>query len=466
MSPLAQRASYVEGNFAPVTEEVSAVDLEVTGTLPAELTGRYLRIGPNPRGPLDPADHHWFLGEGMVHGVRLRDGRAEWYRNRRVLADGHSPNTNVVAHAGRLLALVEAGGVPVSLTHDLAEMAVWDCDGTLAGGYAAHPKVDRATGEMHAVCHTPMCDVVRHVVLDARGSLVHTAEVPLPGRPMVHDIALTASQVVLLDLPVTLSLETLQRMPGATPYSVDRFPYRWDPEHAPRVGLLPRRGSAHEVRWFDASSCYVFHVLGGYDRPDGSVVVDVVRYDTVFRDELRAPADSPPALARWTIHPDGATVGEEVITDRSVEFPRTDPALVGRPHRYGWFSGFGQRGLVLSDDVTRSRVEGFETGPLVKVDTLNGETTVHDLGPGRVSMEPAFVPRPGAVAEDDGWILSVVHDATLDRSELVVLDAGDLAAAPVARVHLPQRVPLGFHGNWVDDAELAEPVPHARTATP
>lgn len=460
MTTTTTRNPYVEGNYGPVPDEVSATDLPVTGQLPRELNGRYLRIGPNPTGPLS-IDHHWFLGEGMVHGIRLRDGRAEWYRNRFVRGDaGEAPNTNVVAHGGRILALVEAGGLPVSIAPDLSRMATWDCDGALRGGFTAHPKIDAGTGELHAITYSPAVADLRYVVLDAAGKATHSTDIAVDDRPMVHDMALTASRIVVLDLPVTLSMDAVRRAGTATPGSVDQFPMRWNDRHPSRVGVLPRGGAAEQIRWFDAPLCYVFHVLNAYDNtpddPGGSITLDVVRYDTVFRDELRAPADALPALARWTIDPARGTVTEQIMSDHSIEFPRVDPALVGREHRYGWFAGVGEGGLRLSDDVTRIRDAGFGTGPLVKVDTATGETTTHDYGTGRVTMEPAFVPRPGATSEDDGWILSVVHDATVDRGELVVLDAGDLTAAPIARVHLPRRVPFGFHGNWISDDELGE----------
>ena len=73
---------YLSGNYAPVHDEVTAVDLEVSGSIPQHLDGRYLRIGPNPLGDPDPARYHWFLGAGMAHGLRLRDGKAHWYGNR------------------------------------------------------------------------------------------------------------------------------------------------------------------------------------------------------------------------------------------------------------------------------------------------------------------------------------------------------------------------------------------------
>ncbi|GAA1257211.1 carotenoid oxygenase family protein [Pseudonocardia aurantiaca] len=452
---------YLEGNFAPVPDEVSVGDLPVTGTLPRELNGRYLRVGPNPTGPAaTDVNHHWFAAHGMVHGVRLRDGRAEWYRNRFVQGDApnHSPNTNILAHGGRLLALVEGGRPPVSIAPDLNRMATWDCDGALRGGVTAHPKIDPASGELHSVTYLlrPGSEHLRYVVIDATGKATHTAELPVPGVPLVHDMALTDTRVVVLDLPVTLSMAAAARVASGTPESGGEFPMRWTEEHPSRVGVLPRGGTAEQLRWFDAPRCYVFHVLNAYDNPDGSITMDVCRYDTVFRDEYRGPADVLPALARWTIDPARGTVSEQIMSDHSVEWPRIGPELVGRPHRYGWFGGIGADGLHLSDDVNRVRGGSLEPGPLVKFDTTTGEISTHHFGIGRVTQEPAFVPRPGAEAEDDGWILSVVHDAATDHSELVVLDAADVEADPIARVHLPRRVPFGFHGNWIADNDIGE----------
>lgn len=72
---------FLSGIHEPMTEEKTLTDLAVTGTIPAALDGRYLRIGPNPAAP-DPAGYHWFTGDGMVHGIALKDGKALWYRNR------------------------------------------------------------------------------------------------------------------------------------------------------------------------------------------------------------------------------------------------------------------------------------------------------------------------------------------------------------------------------------------------
>ncbi len=167
--PVVDRSPFLQGPYAPVTEEITAFDLPVTGSLPLELDGRYLRNGPNPLG-LDEPGSHWFLGAGMVHGVRLRNGRAEWYRNRwvrsRQVAESlgerwpagpvhagmdFAANTHVIAHAGRTLATVEAGPLPYELTPELETVGPCDFGGTLPGGYAAHTKLDRRTGDLHAV---------------------------------------------------------------------------------------------------------------------------------------------------------------------------------------------------------------------------------------------------------------------------------------------------------------------------
>jgi carotenoid cleavage dioxygenase len=153
---------HLAGHLAPVPDEISATDLPVEGAIPPELTGRYLRNGPNPLPGETSA--HWFTGHGMLHGVRLRGGRAEWYRNRWVRTkalDGQPmitdrgidltvgvANTHVVAHAGRIMALVESS-LPHLVTPDLDTLGTCDFDGRLTTAMTAHPKTDPVTGELH-----------------------------------------------------------------------------------------------------------------------------------------------------------------------------------------------------------------------------------------------------------------------------------------------------------------------------
>lgn len=440
---------YLEGNYAPVSEEVTAFDLPVTGALPRELSGRLLRIGPNPVLAADPATYHWFTGTGMVHGVRLRDGRAEWYRNRFVRGDdvvaarGGDPvggptrglnfaaNTNIVAHAGGTYALVEGGALPMLLSYELETLARSDFGGTLGDAFTAHPKTDPVTGELHALTYYWEHEKVQYQVVDTGGRVRRTVDIPVPGRPMVHDMGLTERFAVVMDLPVTFCLDAA--MSGAT------LPYRWDPDYGARVGLLPREGAAADIVWCELPTVsYVFHPVNAYDTAEGTVIMDVVRHAAVFAHDTQGPGDTVPALYRWTIDPRTRRVAEQLLDPRGQEFPRHDERLVGRPHRYAYCVASGQ----LSD--------GF-TG-LLKHDLTLGTSEYADYGPGRMTMEAVFVPRTDGADEDDGWLMSYVYDATTDTSEVVVRHAQELSGPPLAAVHLPQRVPFGFHGNWLPDS--------------
>jgi carotenoid cleavage dioxygenase len=245
---------------------------------------------------------------------------------------------------------------------------------------------------------------------------------------MVHDTAITESQVVLFDLPVTFNLEAA--MAGTV------FPYRWDPDYGARVGLLPRDGDAGDVRWCEVDLCYVYHPLNAYDLPDGRVVLDVVRHPKMFDTDTLGPNEGDPTLERWTVDPAAGKVLEERLDDRAQEFPRVDERVVGRPHRYGYAANLSI---------------GVEEAPLLKHDLREGTTAVHDFGPRHIPGEGVFVPRAPDAAEDDGWVMAIVTDAASDASDLVLLDAQDFGAPPVASIRLPQRVPVGFHGNWVPE---------------
>ncbi len=423
-------STWLDGNYAPVTEEVTITELEVTGTIPDDLAGRLVRIGPNPRTAPDPARYHWFVGDGMVHGVRLRDGRAEWYRNRWVQGDqGEVVNTHVIGVAGRTFALVEAGSQPVELTYELDPVGTCDFDGTLDGAFSAHTHPDPITGDLHCIAYHWAWDHVRHVVLGQDARVRREVRIPVADGPMIHDCAVTDRHVVVFDLPVTFDM--------AAAAEGSPLPYRWNPGHPARVGLLPLDGGPEDVRWFDAPSCYVFHTLNAYEA-DGVVTVDLVRHPRMFASVVNGPSEGDPVLERWTLDPAAGEVRTAVLDDRPQEFPRMDERRSGLRHRYGY-------GVGLAGDGDR--------GPILKHDLAAGATEVHDPGPGRTSLEPVFVPRspdPDG-AEDDGWLLAYVHDAATDRSDVVVLDAGDVTAKPIATVHLPVRVPYGFHGSWIPD---------------
>jgi carotenoid cleavage dioxygenase len=442
---------FLTGIHRPMGEELAITDLQVTGTIPPELDGRYLRIGPNPVRP-DPAGYHWFMGDGMVHGLRLAGGKALWYRNRwirsnavaRALHCDPAPgprhnfdtvNTNVVGIGGRTWALVEAGSYPVELSDDLDGQRYNPFDGTLRGAFTAHPHYDPLSDEYHAICYDARIqNEVRHVVIDAAGRVTRELAIPVSHGPMIHDCAFTRRFVIVLDLPVTFSMKAL--------IGGHAFPYRWNPDHAARVGLLPRGGDAESIIWCDVAPSYAFHVANAYDREDGKVVLDLCAYDTMFAEGAQGPDAPSRGLERWLIDPERHSVEMTTLDASPQEFPRPDERRFGQPYRY-----------VYTMALPRERTEAFlGATALYRHDLETGERQRHDFGEGHYPGEFTFVPRTGDSPEGDGWLIGLVVDLPGERTELAILDALRFEDAPVARVHLPHRVPPGFHGNWLPNS--------------
>jgi carotenoid cleavage dioxygenase-like enzyme len=450
---------FLQGPFAPVKDEIIAFDLPVTGQVPAALSGRYLRNGPNPLG-LDDPGYHWFAGDGMVHGVRLRDGRAEWYRNRWVRSRAVSgalgetwpegpvhagqdfaANTHIIGHAGRTLATVEAGALPYELTDELGTVGPCDFGGTLPGGFAAHTKLDRRTGELHAVAYFWAWDHVQHVVISSDGKVTATTDIPVPDGTMMHDFALTEKYVVLFDLPVTFSM--------AAASSGVKLPYTWNPAHQARVGLLRRDGSSADVRWLEVEPCWVFHTMNAYDDQGGRVVVDVVQYEGAY-DVSRMSGKGPITLDRWIVDPAAGKVTRRQLDDRLQEFPRVDERVVSQPHRYGYSAAIGEVSRALISLSGEFADQAFANA-LLKHDLAHGTAETHEFGRGATAGEAVFVPASPGASEDDGYVMAFVHNPDRGAADLVILAAQDFRGEPVAQIHLPARIPLGFHGSWIPD---------------
>ncbi|MCV7280904.1 carotenoid oxygenase family protein [Mycolicibacterium flavescens] len=427
---------FERGNYAPVPDELTAHDLPVQGAIPAELDGWYLRNGPNPR----QASAHWFTGDGMIHGVRIEGGRAKWYRNRWVRtesfiedfplynADGTRnlrasvANTHVVNHAGKTLALVESS-LPYEITNDLETVGAYDFGGKLADSMTAHPKICPTTGELHFFGYGNIfAPHVTYHRADADGNLTVNRPLDVPALTMMHDFALTPSYAIFMDLPIVFDLDIA--MKGG-----DDMPYRWDDDYGARFGLLRRDDPFGEVRWFDIDPCYVFHVANAYE-VGNTVVLQAVRYPELWRNNGGFEADA--VLWSWTIDLATGAVTERQLDDRAVEFPRIDDRLATLPARYAVTVGDAK---------------------LVRYDLSTGDSVEHAFGttdaPGGPG-EAVFVPSTsGPADESSGWYLGYVYDPARDGSDLVIIDATDFAGPPVARIQLPQRVPYGFHGNWI-----------------
>ncbi len=448
LAPPAGGSPFLTGIHTPMTDQLTLTALDVTGTIPHGLNGRYLRIGPNPVAA-NAGAYHWFIGDGMVHGLAIADGQALWYRNRWIrsnaVADalGVEPapgprhifdtvNTNVLDIAGRTFALVEAGSYPVELDETLDGQAFNPFDGTLHGSFSAHPHHDPLTGEHHAIAYAAGdLTTIRHVVVDAQARVIREEPIAVRHGPMIHDCAITGRYVVILDLPVTFSMKTHIAGHG--------FPYRWNPAHPGRIGLMPRHGTQDDIIWCQGATGFAFHVANAYDAADGTVVLDLCTYDTMFGDGAQGPDARARGLERWTIDPQSQTVTTTTLDPAPQEFPRCDERFFGQPYRHAW--------TMATPTEPDDRFIGSTR--LYAHDLVAGTRQVHDFGPDRYPGEFVFVPHTADAPEGYGWLVGLVVDMAHSTTDLVILDARQFDAPPVAMIHLPHRVPPGFHGNWI-----------------
>ena len=442
MSAVAETTpSHLRGNGRPVTEELTLADLKVNGKIPEELNGRYVRTGPNP---ITGTSTHPFLGDGMLHGMRLRDGKAEWYRNRyvqtpfitdpsvdvldlSVMMDMKSSkaNTHVMGHAGKILVL-EEGHFPYVVDGQLNTVGPTDFEGALTGSFTAHPKICPTTGELLAFGYSALEPYLRYLRVSADGKLVQTENITVGGPTMMHDFNITQNNVIFMDLPAVFNLELA--MTG-------EMPIRWDESYPARLGVMPRNGNDTQGRWFDINPCYVFHPLNSYEDGD-KIIIDVARFSHMWKaSTMDFP---PPELWRWTIDTVSGKVHEEQVDDRPAEFPRVADSVIGMKHRYGYLAGMSQ---------TKDPSEA--SGAILKYDRETGVRSDIEFGRGRTGGEPVFVPAANSSAEDDGYLMTYIYDASSDSSSFVIMDAASMDSEPVASIDLP-RIPGGFHGSWID----------------
>ncbi|MGK8557885.1 carotenoid oxygenase family protein [Nocardia gipuzkoensis] len=440
---------YLAAHYEPVPDEITAHDLTVRGAIPPELHGRYFRNGHNPK----PGDvpTHWFKGAGMIHGLRLRAGRAEWYRNRWVRtpaldgapllrADGSVDlaasvaGTHIIEHAGRILALQEAN-LPFELTPELETVGAYDFGGKLTIAMTAHPKQDPVTGQLHFFAYSPVPPHLSYYAASAEGIITDQRVVEGAGPSLMHDFAITEHYLVWLDMSVVFD-----------PAESSGIPYRWSDSYQPRIGILPRSGNG-AVTWYDVEPGALLHVSNAHEDAAGRVVVEGPRFDrsaweTSWKWWIGAPGHpiSPNGGAlqhRYVLEPGAPRAYEEVVDTLITDFPTINDAYAGRRNRYSYAVAFPG--------------SGFYGIGIVKYDNDTGERFLAPTGPGRVPGEAVFVPGAQATGEDDGYLLTIVGDSATGTSELLILDAHDFTAPPIAAVELPRRVPGGIHGSWIRD---------------
>lgn len=463
----------LSGNNAPIHDESVFEDLPVIGEVPRDFGGLYVRNGPNAH--FAPTwRYHAYDGDGMLHAVSFRDGRVG-YRNRWVRTSGlaeemqaghalwkglkepwrgdrpdqplkNTSNTDVKYHAGRLVSLWYRSGLAYALDpQTLATLGAADFDGAVPR-MSAHSRPDEHTGELMFFDYGLEPPYMSYGVVGPDRRLKHRIEIPLSGPSLPHDMAVTEHYSILHDFPLRPDPEALK---------AGRYKIRFRADEPSRFAVVPRHGSADQIRWFTARPTYMLHVVNAWEDGD-----EVVMVGTPYR--LHAGADGQPDARRlertiherqrdfllyeWRFDLKTGQTRERVIDDvLNTEFPVINSRFQGRRNRWSYHVVFPYGG----------REEPRFPG-LVKYDLETGGYIAYSAGPQFFYNEPGFAPRDDAQAEDDGYLVTLVWNPRDQRSEVQIFDCRDarLAAGPVARVLLPRRVPHGFHATFVSQATL------------
>ena len=474
------------GSLRPLRLQGDILDIEIEGEVPDTLNGTFHRVHPDAQFPPHYENDQFFNGDGMVSLFRFRNGKIDFkqryaqtdkwkienaagkslfgaYRN--PLTDDPkvkgqirgTANTNVIVHAGKLLALKEDSPALVMDPLTLETEGYTDWGGKLkAQTFTAHPKIDHATGNLCGFSYAArgfLTPTMSYFEIDSAGELLFETEFEIPYYCMMHDFGVTQDYAVFHVVPIISSWERLEK--GLPHFGFDTTMPVW-------LGVLPRHGDGRDIRWFKApQTIFASHVMNAFN--DGTKVY----FDTpvaknnmfpFFPDVHGAPFKPMEAMSfmtRWTV--DMASNGEEFekieqYTDMFGEFPRIDDRYATQAHKHGW--------LLVSDrekafEGPGGRASGLLMNTLGHIDFTTGKQTKWWAGSQSIVQEPCFVPRTPDAPEGEGYLIALVDNMVTNYSDLVILDAQRLEEGPVARAKLPVRIRSGLHGNWADESALA-----------
>lgn len=455
--------------WRPSTTEGSYEVTRIEGEIPREIHGTLYRNGPSQQ--ILPAEGyralHLFDGDGMVHGFGFDNGRVRC--NSRVVehpstlrerAEGRfcmnsvglkvddpvdpfrvQPNTNVVYHGGKLMALVE-NGYPFEIdARTLGPIGINDFQGKMLGmSTTAHPKLDPKTGQMIIHGYQPFEPYLQYYEVEADGTCSLAEAVDAPYAVMAHDMAITENYAIFLW--GCIHFDGMVMMNGGGFGEA----VTWRPELGLRFGVRRREAGA-KTQWFTAPSPgYMFHPGNAYEE-NGKIMMDACTYrdgEKLLRTletirDGRASENFAAVPFLYELDLASGVCSERQLDERGSEFPRVDDRYVGYKNRYGFAALDRNAGGDLADT----------WATLVRYDRQGGPNAIHDFGKWQWPSEPVFVPRSSDAAEGDGFVLCTVYNGNTDGSYLAVLDAQNMAAEPLAKCHLEHRIPLGFHGNFV-----------------
>ena len=457
---------FLEGSYGPVDEErvVEFDQMKVIGDVPADLTGIYVRNGPNQR--YEPVSkYHRYDGDGMLHALQFTNGTAT-YRNKWIrtgsareeeiagkgiyhgmLGNGRqlhpdmpvkdTSNTDVVFHNGKIVTMWYLSGDPYlvdPITLDtIGEFTFNDQRTTKV---SAHGKTDESTDEFIFFGYNREAPYMHYGVVDSAGDLKTFMPVELPGPRMPHDMWVSSKYSILHDLPLIWDEKA---------YKAGRTKLKFEETWPARFAVIPRHGDVSDIRWFEFEPCYILHTINAWEEGDWL-------HMTGCRINPHKDASGNPVLSsiatimgrhlldarlyRWSANLATGETRETLIDDKwNAEFPTWNNSRLGSPMKYAYFTHIVTKPLL-------------HFAGLIKYNTETGESQHYTEGEGYTYSETPFAPADNATSEDHGYLVSFVYNANDAQSEVHIFDAQDIEQGPVCKLILPCRVPEGFHATW------------------
>nr|QCU55177.1 carotenoid cleavage dioxygenase [Camellia fraterna] len=500
MYDTSQPHHYLAGNFGPVHDQTPPCkDLTLQGYLPECLNGEFVRVGPNPK--ITPvAGYHWFDGDGMIHGLRIKDGKAtyvsryvrtsrlkqeEFFGGSKFMKIGDlkgffgllmvnmqmlraklkvldvsygtgTGNTALIYHHGKLLALSEADKpyvLKVLEDGDLQTLGMLDYDKRLAHSFTAHPKVDPFTGEMFTFGYSHTPPYITYRVISKDGFMHDPVPITIPEPIMMHDFAITENYAIFMDLPLFFKPKEMVKE--------NKLIFTFDATKKACFGVLPRYAKDELlIKWFELPNCFIFHNANAWEEGDEVVLItcrlenpDLDMVNGTVKEKLENFGNE---LYEMRFNMKTGLASQRKLSAPAVDFPRVNESYTGRKQRFVYATTLDSIAKVTG--IIKFDLHAEPESGKTKLEVGGNIQGIFDLGPRRFGSEAIFVPRdPGITSEeDDGYLIFFVHDEVTGKSAVNVIDAKSMSADPVAVVELPHRVPYGFHALFVAEEQLQE----------
>ncbi|KAK9274380.1 hypothetical protein L1049_019194 [Liquidambar formosana] len=385
-------------------------------------------------------------------------------------------NTNVFEHSGKFYSIAE-NHLPQEIDiFTLETLGNWDVNGAWNRPFTSHPKRTPGTGElliMGVDARKPFFEVG---VVSADGrKLVHKVDLKFKRSSLCHEIGVTQRYNVIMDFPLTIDIDRLVRGGPLIKY---------DKEGYARIGIMPRYGDADSIQWFEVEPSCTFHILNCFEDGDevlvwacrarGSIIpgpdLGLNKFEWFSRGfkpigsvEENDDSSTQDGLFfsrcyEWKLNMQTGEVKERNLTgtEISMDFPMINGDFMGIRNKYGYtqvvdsiassISGMGKYGglakLYFEEQGTGFYSRARQSKELIKVE-------YHKFAENTFCTGAAFVPKHGGLEEDDGWIITFVHNEDTDISQVYVIDTKKFSCEPVAKITLPSRVPYGFHGAFM-----------------